>query len=219
MVSFWLFASLSVVMALHAALVRKPIIVAIIFLLVLERLSFSYPTVNVHELRSSRYTSIVKKLPGRAVLDIPINLSTQYNLLPFEYGKPIMGGMLHWFGDSKKAKSHLENEAIARFSCDDAGWDDVQPVYVDSNDIYHIRMLNTSLMELMNTLGVKTVVLHTDRLRAAPCQEVVRQLRKVFTNSNSQEAASDPWNTRVYNDSAKFARIYADEKSVIYQLE
>ena len=193
MISFWFFSSVAISLALRVVRVSNTGIAIIIFILCMERVSLRYPTYPVSYLRANKYLSIVRELGGSAVLDVPTNVTTKYNLLPFEYNKPIIGGMLHWFGDTKQSRYILEQDELSRFACETKRWDDITPKIIKQNDGEQILALNHKLADRLYGLGIRSMVIHVDMLQEDECVNVREQLQ-TFLNpvQKVREQTQDP---------------------------
>ena len=87
----------------------------------MERFTLNYP---LSASLKAKYQDIVTKLPGEAVLDIPILLygnniwqKTVYNSLPLYYQKKITGGLLHQYADISLRKQFLDYSGAMNFFC------------------------------------------------------------------------------------------------------
>lgn len=131
-------------------------------LLLIERLPYNFwlsPT-----LAKENFVKIVKKTPGKAVLDIPVNsFLTTYNILPYLYKKSIVSGSPQWFADNKKSKSFLDIPEIAELACSPAIPDSFfQPF--DSTLFETDPMLKQKLIKILKENDIKIIVIHKNNL-------------------------------------------------------
>lgn len=93
------------------------LVLALIAILVLERLSFKIYT---SPLPSSKPAEIIKNQPGKAILNIPVSkYNSYYSTLPYFYNKKIVSGYFHYPADNPSASKFIEKSEIIRFICQD----------------------------------------------------------------------------------------------------
>lgn len=222
-ISFWVFAAGTIVLGMQKKRLHWFVTICIAAILIVERLTFQYPTVNVAWYSGEQYGSIVSGLPGKAVLDLPLDVYSKYNLLPFSYQKPIMGGMVHWYGDAGFRREALESPEIARFSCKNQSWQDVAAFIVHPFSLQYAHRLNGVMKLRLSDYDVRTVVIHREYIRDERCENMREQLVSLFSDLTLAEA---PIDSRVYQEIQRateegasfFQRVHADQNVFVYQL-
>lgn len=151
---FYLFLTIGIIAQLKEIYNKKTIpkivslIVLIIIILIIERLPNNYWLSDTFH--NKPFVKVVKKEKGTAVLDIPISFhNSVYDIFPYVYGKKIVSGYFHWFADTDKPKSFVNNNNLTRFMCG-------QTLKIDKDFKYK----NKKLIQVLKAYDIKTIVVH-----------------------------------------------------------
>jgi hypothetical protein len=221
---FWVFSAGMITLGLKELHIQPKIVYLIVIVLCIEKLNIGFPSVSAEFLQGAQYAGVVAQLPGKAVLDVPIDTYTGYNLLPYAYKKSIIGGMVHWFGDGARERSFVAQPELARFSCGLDPWYTF-PVYkISPFDINASDKLNTKLLTMLEDNGIRTIVIHKKWLYKSECRFMREQIAALIPDMSQNEAGVDEtiWNeihkTPSGNSTITFRRVYSDEDAIIYQI-
>ncbi|MFA6005780.1 MAG: hypothetical protein WC775_04840 [Patescibacteria group bacterium] len=150
----------------HRSVIGKMVVATVFCLLILERLTFTYALSDTFK---GDFLSVAQSLPSRAVLDIPI-ASPRYDVLPSYYKKPIIGGYIHWSGDTSDAQLFLNQNQLVWFTC-----------YSNAPAIIDTKAWFSQLLGNLSRNGVDTIVVHKDdRWNWPECVDVVRRYKELF---------------------------------------
>lgn len=147
---------------------------AIVILLLAERATGSYFLVEPYQV-DRETAEIVSATQALGVMDVPILSygifrATEYNTLPQQYKKPIVGGYFHWFGQTKETQALIESELGNQFSCGEKSFC-ARPEYtVDS-------------FNKLASLGITTIVIHKDLLNDFYCYPILREMDYIASES------------------------------------
>lgn len=223
MPAFWFFAIGTIVLYFKISKVGRVILCLLLLFFLIERYYGNYPTVDIAQAKGATYASVVRRLSGKAVLDILIDVFTGYNLLPFSYEKPIVGGSLHWFGDGEKERSILGRSEIARFSCRGENWQDTRPFQIVPYDSQETTVLNSKFIPLIKELDIKTVVIHKEYLYKDECRYAREQVVGLFPDISCGEINISDEVCRIIHAPHQhlknpFIRIFSNNDVFVYQL-
>jgi len=222
---FWVYAMIAIVLGLKTLQTKRWFVYGAILLLCVERVNLGYPGVDASFLHGKSYANVVASLPGKAVLDIPIDTYTGYNLLPYQYRKPIVGGMVHWFGDGSRERSFVGQPDVARFACGLDPWYTFPTNHMVPIDYEKSKELNYVFASRMKDEGIDTVVIHKKWYYREQCATVREQVAMQFSGLTKDEAGvhDDVWaEINRHADGAgavRFIRIFDNADVIIYQLD
>lgn len=139
----------------------------ILILLLAERVTGSYFLVEPYQV-DRETVEIVSTTQALGVMDVPILSygifrATEYNTLPQQYNKPIVGGYFHWYGQTKRTQAVVESELANQFSCREKSFCSRPEYVVDS-------------FNKLASLGITTIVIHRDLLSDFYCYPVLREM-------------------------------------------
>ncbi len=161
----YLFLTLLVLKSLSGGKGKFVVWFVVTCLLILERITTNF---FLSPIPVKSYQEVVQKIPGTAVLDIPILdwPLVEYNLLPFFYNKKIVGGYFQWFGDREKEKSLIQSEVFRPLRCqsdaplidavelvDTLQKNDIQIIVLHKDFIYYDKQCDTFRLNIQTLLG------------------------------------------------------------------
>ena len=222
---FWFFAAGAIVLVLDIIHTKKSTIIILLMILFIERVNVGFPITDINYIRGLSYTKIIRGLQGNAVLDIPLDVFSSYNILPFEYNKPIVGGLVHWYGDGEKERYLLNKPEIARFSCDPYSFQDPQPARISPFDLGKTQSINRSLISLLRQKGIQIIVIHKRWFYEEKCRFMREQAAGIFTDMSKEEAQVSEYVFSLIHSSTNLVgddvlkRVYTNKDVFIYQIK
>lgn len=118
-----------------------------------ERFTPDFPVTQTPRLE---YQEVVSRLPGQAVLDLPLDIyDPASDLLPIVYHKNIISGFTHWSNNTPLALSFITDPVLNRFICD-PNYPFKPPVVIDQLN------MNREFIKKLEDLGVSAIVVHKD---------------------------------------------------------
>lgn len=161
----------------------KAAVMLVVCLLILERISSQF--VLSPSLKTDKYITIVKSLPTKAVLDIPVNqFYSPYDMLSFYYDKPIVNGYFHWAADGPAEQSFLTQDSLlSLYSCSS-----LDPILTSSTEQAAQFDINQKILSLLKTNGITTIVVHKDDKFYHPvCKNVRERLSALIPHTTELE--------------------------------
>ncbi len=145
---------------------KKEVFILLLLLLISERFTYGLYTSPMLPQRISQF---VKKLPGKAVLDIPVSkYESFYSSLPYFYQKSIVSGYFHYTADTPESNLFLANPLISHFICGKE----------------QIKLDEIKLIKLLRDNNIRTIVIHKDpsysKYLYAECQNVRARIARLM---------------------------------------
>ena len=167
--------SLIVCVALAIKQPKWPIIfiVLITTVLISERLLFRIQTTQPMNMQAAE---IIKKLPGAAVLNVPISDTSYKGALPYFWNKSTVDGSLHYPARAKSIYKLWENPLLSRFICRQ----DQTPPFT-SGEVQ-------DAISLLKDLDIQTIVLHKQAPGELWWFKECEQVRKAWYSFNPSRA-------------------------------
>ena len=196
-VIFYLFLTSTILLLLKNSSRKMNFFTLIILLIIMERFTLNYP---LSASLKAKYQDIVTKLPGEAVLDIPILLygnniwqKTVYNSLPFYYQKKITGGLLHQYADISLRKQFLDYSGAMNFFC--------QQDFSQNQDLLEKREIINNMLIVLKDNKVNIIVVHKEHLYKEECRNVNNLISLLPVNNTG------------------LGKIYEDEEAMVFLLK
>lgn len=124
-----------------------------------------------------KVAEIVKKLPGKAVLNVPISDTSYKGTLAYFWGKSIVDGSLHYPARTKDIYKLWENPLLSRFIC-----------HVDQSITVFTPKEIEDLISLLKRLDIQTIILHKQAPGELWWFKECAQVRKSWYSLNPQFA-------------------------------
>ena len=192
MMIFWFFCAGTISLGLKKLIRNNNLIFITVLLVVLIERYQPNPIwlTEVKLLTGSSYSEFISSLPGEAVLDVPVDVYSRYNILPFSYKKNIVGGMFHWYGDNLEEKKLLDNSMIQNFFCQK----NTNPEKIEVTKNY---LWQKELLSLLYKMNIKIIVAHKNFW----CPNIKDLLEEIVANNE------------------KTTHQYSQEENTLYLLE
>ncbi|MEN8253584.1 MAG: hypothetical protein ABFQ62_04385, partial [Patescibacteria group bacterium] len=174
------------------------IILFIIFIIILERISpLGYTLVQPY---TGKAIQKVKDLPGKAVLNIPLNEPIN-SFYPFFHQKSIVSGYAHFLADTEKSLSFIDyEEELKRFFCSSQ----ITPNNLSNEQITQDAFANQKILKRLKDNDVQSIVVHKDsRLFWPRCYRVLAYLSHLTPGIQIAEETSGKNSTTQYFWAAK----------------
>ncbi len=214
-ISLFLMSTAAILFLKDSRLSKKRMVMyCIIAGIILERLTFGFPlSDSLHD----KYTTIVKALPGKAVLDIPVNpYYARYNMLSLYYDKPIVNGYFHWSADGPREQSFLFHDSyLSLFSCSES-----DPILNSPTEQAFQHVINKQLVTILRDNNIKTIVVHKDdKFYHTVCTNVRQRLATLLNQTYSLSSTKNTGQKQLQgtlSETKPAISLYFPTKGVLY---
>jgi hypothetical protein len=118
------------------------------------------------------YTQVVRELPGKGVLDLPLYEPSNH-LLSFYYQKSLVDGFAHYLSSTPESLSFIEELNLERFSC--------EAQLLETNPQLPDRQI---FLSTLKAADIRVIVLHKDgRYNWQLCDESLKAITSLLPNS------------------------------------
>jgi len=145
---------------------NKYLFASLFFLLVIERFTFS---IYSSPLFPKKEADIIRKLPGEAVLNIPLSkYNSKRSAYPYSFNKKIVDGYFHYTADTLDSNEFLKHKLISKAICDS------EKLRIDTLNFTQTDYKDT--IRLLKEKKINTIILHkntvTDKYYFDKCSNV-----------------------------------------------
>ncbi|MFZ2024778.1 MAG: hypothetical protein WAV51_00650 [Microgenomates group bacterium] len=210
---YYFMSTIIIVRYLTAYSTKKVLIGCILAFVVFERLTIP----QTFTVKQYQYEEVVGRLPGKAVLDVPVLFEdpdywegVRYNLEPFAYKKKIVSGYFHWMGETEASSAFIrQNNFVTLLRCG------AEVTKISAEDYV------SAIQELVEK-DIQVIVIHKDYLwYRANCKEARMNSVSLLHDISMQESRlSEQDYAQAISVSYSFlfyiTRIYADEEAIVY---
>lgn len=163
------------------------ICLVIVGILILERIPSHF--LLAPSLKDQNYIAVVKKLPGKAVLDLPVNpYYAPYDMLSYYYDKPIVNGYFHWSSDGIPEQSFIgTNSPLGLYTCSI-----IDPILSSTAEQESQTGINYQIISLLRENNINTIVVHKDDKFYHPVCKNVRERLSGLLPAITEVKATSP---------------------------